>query len=86
MYTVDNMATGAVQHGVDWQVITDHGYAAHEKSSVEATSVDVRAARRKQPQRPCRSQRAACLARHRIGQSDPFQDLWCYTNPIFIDV
>jgi hypothetical protein len=21
-----------------------------------------------------------------IGQADPFEDLWCYTNPIFIDV
>jgi hypothetical protein len=21
-----------------------------------------------------------------IGQSDPFQDLWCYTNPISVDV
>ncbi|MFB9299198.1 hypothetical protein [Kibdelosporangium philippinense] len=21
-----------------------------------------------------------------IGDSDPFKDLWCYTNPVFVDV
>ncbi|MFB9299200.1 PHP domain-containing protein [Kibdelosporangium philippinense] len=47
MYTVDNVVAGARLHGADWLVITDHGYPAHEKSSVEATNVDVRAARRK---------------------------------------
>ncbi|MFC0112812.1 PHP domain-containing protein [Kibdelosporangium aridum] len=47
MYTVDNVVAGARLHGVDWLVITDHGYQAHEKSSVEPTNVDVRAARRK---------------------------------------
>ena len=22
----------------------------------------------------------------RIGDSDPWDDLWCYTNPVFVDV
>src|SRR5437762_2021535 len=37
MYTVDNVVTSALQNDVSWLVITDHGYAAHEKSSVEPT-------------------------------------------------
>jgi hypothetical protein len=49
MYTVDNVVTGARRYGTDWLVITDHGYPAHEKSSVEPTSADVRAARRAHP-------------------------------------
>jgi hypothetical protein len=49
MYTVDNVVAGALRHGVDWLVITDHGYPAHEKSSVEPTNVDIRAARRRHP-------------------------------------
>nr|WP_042180910.1 twin-arginine translocation signal domain-containing protein [Kibdelosporangium sp. MJ126-NF4] len=47
MYTVDNVVSGARLHDIDWLVITDHGYPAHERSSVEPTNVDVRAARRK---------------------------------------
>ncbi|MGI4894862.1 MAG: hypothetical protein ACRYF3_07100, partial [Janthinobacterium lividum] len=22
----------------------------------------------------------------RIGDSDPWDDLWCYTNPVFVDI
>ncbi|MEV4314694.1 histidinol-phosphatase [Actinocrispum sp. NPDC049592] len=49
MYTVDNVVSGALRNDVSWLVITDHGYPAHEKSSVEPTNADVRAARRRHP-------------------------------------
>ncbi|WP_191254209.1 PHP domain-containing protein [Amycolatopsis oliviviridis] len=46
MYTVDGIADGARRHGADWAVITDHGHASHEKSSVERTNAAIRAAQR----------------------------------------
>ncbi|TCO52482.1 PHP domain-containing protein [Actinocrispum wychmicini] len=49
MYTVDEVVGNALRYGADWLVITDHGYPAHEKSSVEATNADIRAARRRHP-------------------------------------
>ncbi|SDY32926.1 Tat (twin-arginine translocation) pathway signal sequence [Amycolatopsis xylanica] len=47
MYTVDRIVGGGRRNGADWMVITDHGHATHEKSSVESTSKDVLAAQRK---------------------------------------
>ncbi len=46
MYTVDRIASGGRAHGADWLVITDHGHAAHEKSSVERTNAEILAAQR----------------------------------------
>jgi len=49
MYTVDEVVGNAQRFGADWVVITDHGYPTHERSSVESTNADVRAARRRHP-------------------------------------
>jgi hypothetical protein len=81
MYTVDNIVSGATRHGVDWMVITDHGYPTHEKSSVERTNADMRAARGKRHV-PGGIEPVADIP----GQANPFDDLWLYANPIFVDV
>jgi hypothetical protein len=49
MYTIEQQIRGALRHGTDWLVITDHGHAAHEAHSVEATAADVQRAQRKFP-------------------------------------
>jgi hypothetical protein len=81
MYTVDNIVSGATRHGVDWMVITDHGYPTHEKSSVERTNADMRAARGKRHV-PGGIEPVADIP----GQANPFDDLWLYANPVFVDV
>ncbi|MFD4642680.1 PHP domain-containing protein [Lentzea sp. NPDC058436] len=50
MYTVEQQIRGALRHGTDWLVVTDHGHASHEAHSVEATAADLRRAARKFPQ------------------------------------
>lgn len=50
MYTIEQQIRGALRHGTDWLVITDHGHASHEAHSVEATAVDIRRAQQKFPQ------------------------------------
>ncbi|MEO6082359.1 MAG: PHP domain-containing protein [Umezawaea sp.] len=49
MYSVEQQVAGALRHGVDWMVISDHGHASHERLSVEKIQADVVAARRKHP-------------------------------------
>ena len=43
MYTIEQQIRGALRHGTDWLVITDHGHASHEAHSVEATAADIAA-------------------------------------------
>ncbi len=50
MYTIEQQIRGALRHGTDWLVITDHGHTSHEAHSVEATAADIRRAARKFPQ------------------------------------
>ena len=50
MYTLDDIAAGARNHGANWVVFTDHGHAEHERASVEPTEKDFLAARRKYPE------------------------------------
>ncbi|GLZ30358.1 hypothetical protein Lesp02_25470 [Lentzea sp. NBRC 105346] len=50
MYTIEQQLRGALRHGTDWLVVTDHGHSSHEAHSVEATAEDVRRAQRKFPQ------------------------------------
>ncbi len=50
MYTIEQQIRGALRHGTDWLVITDHGHASHEAHSVEATAADIQRAQRKFPQ------------------------------------
>jgi hypothetical protein len=45
MHTVAQQVDAGAAHGLSWMVITDHGYAAHEKYAVEQTYADVVAAR-----------------------------------------
>jgi PHP domain len=47
MYTVEQQVAGGVRNGLDWMVITDHGYLAHEKYAVQQTYADVLKARQK---------------------------------------
>jgi hypothetical protein len=50
MYTIEQQIRGALRHGTDWLVITDHGHGSHEAHSVEATAADIKRAQRKFPQ------------------------------------
>jgi PHP domain len=45
MHTVAQQVDAGAAFGLDWMVITDHGYLAHEKYAVEQTYADVLAAR-----------------------------------------
>ncbi|MFF0862173.1 PHP domain-containing protein [Nonomuraea sp. NPDC003560] len=50
LYTIEQQAAGALKHGLDWLVITDHGHAAHEKFAVESTYADIVTSRAKHPE------------------------------------
>ncbi len=46
MYRVDDQVQRAIDHGLDWMVITDHGNTAFSSYSVPMVAADVQAARR----------------------------------------